>query len=176
VGKCCFTSAGGVEVCVATCPGCCDGSGACQTGTANDACGPAGGTCTDCTAIGQTCVGGVCPGSNAGLAGNWNWTDVGAGTSCGLSGIATFAATAQAMCSANGSTCTGPCLCYTWGLGGWAGTASLLGSNVEIFARLGTGIGSIAATYELSLGGTTLTGFFSRSTNCPTGTTHATKM
>lgn len=40
------------------CNGCCSATGQCLPGTANNACGPDGITCKDCTADGDTCNGG----------------------------------------------------------------------------------------------------------------------
>lgn len=37
------------------CSGCCDSTGVCQAGNADNACGPAGGVCADCTNTGQMC-------------------------------------------------------------------------------------------------------------------------
>ena len=42
------------------CNGCCDGTGACVGGDGDAACGGGGGLCTDCTASGRVCGGGMC--------------------------------------------------------------------------------------------------------------------
>ncbi|MGH7438087.1 MAG: hypothetical protein ACRENE_20585 [Polyangiaceae bacterium] len=39
--------------------GCCDSTGTCQPGNTDDACGPAGGSCTNCQNAGQTCMTGA---------------------------------------------------------------------------------------------------------------------
>jgi hypothetical protein len=54
------------SACAATCPsGCCDSTGACQDGTADDVCGTGGATCSDCTSTGGTCKSGACSGAAA---------------------------------------------------------------------------------------------------------------
>ena len=50
------------------CSGCCDTTGACQTGPVDTYCGTEGVACEDCTAAGLTCQSGVCAGGGTGTA------------------------------------------------------------------------------------------------------------
>ncbi len=52
-----------------TCSGCCDATGACQSGVIGDACGASGNACTACT-VAQTCSGGFCLGGGGGGGGD----------------------------------------------------------------------------------------------------------
>ncbi|MER2563651.1 MAG: hypothetical protein ABTQ32_23175, partial [Myxococcaceae bacterium] len=63
------SSCGGQPPCNATtCTGCCDGTGKCQLGNSNTACGARAQACTSC-GLGQTCMfGGTCS-SNTGTGG-----------------------------------------------------------------------------------------------------------
>lgn len=65
-----------------TCSGCCDGSGACQTGTSNAACGTAGGACTSCAGSFVCSLGQCQPTNTGGGAGGGS----GGGTGGGLGG------------------------------------------------------------------------------------------
>jgi hypothetical protein len=46
--------------CTATCSGCCDTNGYCQTGTEDSICGSGAQSCVDCTLDGQMCQAGLC--------------------------------------------------------------------------------------------------------------------
>jgi hypothetical protein len=66
-----LASCGSHPICsVATCPGCCDNTGACQAGTQRSACGENGATCAVCGGD-QTCTLGACysAGSQTGAGG-----------------------------------------------------------------------------------------------------------
>lgn len=45
-----------------SCSGCCDAAGVCRGGDTSDACGNAGATCANCSALGEGCVAGQCEG------------------------------------------------------------------------------------------------------------------
>jgi hypothetical protein len=68
---------GSTKTCAQSCPGCCDSTGTCQTGTTASVCGTAGGACSACSAS-QTCQAGVCQGNQTNDSGT---TDSGTGDS-----------------------------------------------------------------------------------------------
>ncbi|MCA3016738.1 MAG: hypothetical protein INH41_30510, partial [Myxococcaceae bacterium] len=67
LGSMLFVACGVPPVCdVRTCSGCCTASGACVSGTSDNACGRGGASCNSCGST-QTCVAGSCFGTGVGV-------------------------------------------------------------------------------------------------------------
>lgn len=97
-----------------TCTGCCDFTGACQSGTAVSECGTGGNSCVTCTSS-QACNGGVCGGTqeDSGYVCNASTCATGccqnntcvtqpSNSACGVGGGACQACTAKQFCSSSG--------------------------------------------------------------------------
>lgn len=133
------------------CNGCCDASGACQTGTSNTACGGAAQLCVAC-GLAQTCQLGVCTSAGSGGgAGGGGGSGGGGGTSCGPANCGNGCCDAAGRCQYPSNT--GSMLCGSAG-----GACSTCTANQICAADTCTTVKRIFATktgYNGSLGGLT---------------------
>lgn len=150
------------------CNGCCDGTGKCQTGNTNTACGTSGGLCKSC-GTNQACSGGKCTctssSCSAGCCQGDNCQPGTLDTACGKSGGVCTVCSGTAKCvSGSCSTACGPTTCVGCCLSGVC-----KGGSDPTACGKGGATCAVCKAGESCVNGTCNSSSTCSSSNCPNG-------